>query len=140
MASENELPVFDEKATDFTKNIKQRTAQNSKRDMRYSQRNYGYYQKNREYPDFRNRFNKDPNENAFSSSNSHFNDRLRFQNKKRDNSRPRLDQNSIALPVKKKTTRVWPKTPKRLVMAKDSDSESEKKDKKSITNKADTNE
>jgi hypothetical protein len=134
MASENELPVFDAKATDFTKNIQQRTAGNSKRDMRYSQRNYGNYRRNREYGDFGNRFNQDPNENVFSSSNSHVNDRLKFLNRKRDNSRPRTGGDSMALPVKKKNSRARAKTPKKLVMAKDSDSES-KGDQKSKNGK-----
>lgn len=121
MASENELPVFDAHATDFTKPLKHRTTQNSKRDMRYSQRNYGYTQRAREFGNFNNRFGADPNENVFSSSNSHQNDNLRFINRNRDNSRPKVVQSPGGLPIKQKNLKGRSKTPKKLVM-KDSDS------------------
>jgi hypothetical protein len=120
MTSENELPVFDANATDFTKNLQQRTAQTSKRDMRYSQRNYGHNQRTRDYGDFGNRFNQDPNENVFSSSNSHATDKLKFLNKTRNNSRSRAVQNSIGLPVKKKNNRPRARTPKKLSLTKNS--------------------
>lgn len=127
MASENELPIFDGQGTDFTIKIKQRTAQNSIRDMRYSQRNYGYTQRAREFGNFNNRFGQDPNENVFSSSNSHLNDNLRFLNRKRGNSRPKTVQSPGGLPIKQKNLRARSKTPKKLgKLPRDSDSESQK--------------
>lgn len=126
MPSENELPDFDRKATDFTQNLKQRTAKTSIRDMRYSQRNYGYQQRHKEYGDFTNRFGRDPNENTFSSSNSHMIDRLKFITKRSDNSRMNK-QSGMALPVKRKGARNRSRTPKKLEKVKrESDSDSNK--------------
>ena len=124
LASENELPVFDKNGVDFTKGLTSRTAQTSIRNMRYSQRNNGYYPRGRDYGDFQNRFAQDPNQNVFMSGNSHKMDRFKFIGKKRDGSRPR-NNNDVILPVKRKNNKARSRTPKKLSkIKKDSDSES----------------
>jgi hypothetical protein len=111
MPSDNELPDFDRKATDFTQNIKNQ--RNQYRDMRYSQRNYGYNQGQRGNVDFVQRMAKDPNENAFSSSNSNLVDNLKFIHKRGGDPKPRKN-NEMGLPLKRKGTRGRSRTPTKL--------------------------
>lgn len=111
MPSDNELPDFDRKATDFTQNIKNHRSQF--RDMRYSQRNYGYNQGQRGNVDFVQRMGKDPNENAFSSSNSNLMENLKFIQKRGGDPKPKR-MNDMGLPVKRKGTRGRSRTPTKL--------------------------
>lgn len=124
--SDNELPDFDKKATDFTQNVKSMQQQRNYRDMRYSQRNYGYQNHGRNHVDFVQRMARDPNENAFSSSNSNLVDNLKFIQKRGENQRQRK-ANDMGLPVKRKGTRGRSKTPKKLAkMKQGSEEESER--------------